>query len=110
MQVKSTELNGEFANKSALEGLTVLDFSHVLSGPYCTLLLSDYGATVDKIEPVDGGEAGRGWGPPFAGGQAFFFLGLNRGKLGVSIGPAATPECIHQRAVPRGQSPPWAGR
>lgn len=70
---------------SALEGVRVLDFSHVLSGAYCTLLLADYGAIVYKLESPQGGDAGRGWGPPFAGDQASFFLGLNRGKFGISI-------------------------
>ncbi len=70
---------------SALAGLQVLDFSHALAGPYCTLLLADFGAKVYKVESADGGDMGRGWGPPFAGGQASFFLGLNRGKHGVSI-------------------------
>lgn len=69
---------------SALEGLTVVDFSHALAGPYCTLLLSDYGARVYKIESA-AGDMGRGWGPPFAGGMASFFLGLNRGKFGVAL-------------------------
>jgi len=70
---------------TALQGIRVLDFSHALAGPYCTLLLSDYGAEVYKLEARNGGDMGRGWGPPFAGGTASFFLGLNRGKLGVSI-------------------------
>jgi crotonobetainyl-CoA:carnitine CoA-transferase CaiB-like acyl-CoA transferase len=74
-----------FLPKSALEGLRVLDFSHALAGPYCTLLLADYGAEVYKLESPQGGELSRGWGPPFAGGQASFFLGLNRGKRGISI-------------------------
>lgn len=69
----------------ALEGLGVLDFSHALAGPYCTLLLADYGAEVYKLESPQGGELGRGWGPPFAGGESSFFLGLNRGKRGISI-------------------------
>lgn len=69
----------------ALEGIKVLDFSHALAGPYCTLLLADYGAEVYKLESPHGGELGRGWGPPFAGGEASFFLGLNRGKRGISI-------------------------
>jgi crotonobetainyl-CoA:carnitine CoA-transferase CaiB-like acyl-CoA transferase len=69
---------------AALGGIRVLDFSHALAGPYCTMLLSDYGAEVYKLE-ARSGDMGRGWGPPFAGGMASFFLGLNRGKLGISI-------------------------
>ena len=68
-----------------LDGIRVLDFSHALAGPYCTLLLADYGADVYKLEAPEGGDMGRGWGPPFVGGEASFFLGLNRGKKGVSI-------------------------
>lgn len=67
-----------------LDGVRVLDFSHALAGPYCTLLLADYGADVYKLE-ARYGDMGRGWGPPFAGGEAHFFLGLNRGKQGISI-------------------------
>jgi crotonobetainyl-CoA:carnitine CoA-transferase CaiB-like acyl-CoA transferase len=70
---------------SALAGIRILDFTHALSGPYCTMLLSDYGATVYKLEHPGGGDMGRGWGPPFAGDQASFFLGLNRGKHGIAI-------------------------
>ena len=70
---------------SALQGIRVLDFSHALAGPYCTLQLADFGATVYKLESPGGGDMGRGWGPPFAGNQASFFLGLNRGKYGISI-------------------------
>ena len=69
---------------SVLEGIRVLDFSHALAGPYCTLLLSDYGARVYKLEGRTG-DMGRGWGPPFAGGISSFFLGLNRGKQGICI-------------------------
>ncbi len=69
---------------AALGGIRVLDFSHALAGPYCTMLLSDYGAEVYKLE-ARSGDMGRGWGPPFVGGMASFFLGLNRGKLGISF-------------------------
>src|SRR5215468_4051485 len=67
-----------------LDGIKVLDFSHALAGPYCTMLLADYGAEVYKLESR-AGDMGRGWGPPFAGGEASFFLGINRGKRGISI-------------------------
>src|SRR5579862_4428350 len=80
----STAIPSAMRSGSVLEGIRVLDFSHALAGPYCTLLLSDYGATVYKLE-ARSGDMGRGWGPPFAGGIASFFLGLNRGKLGISI-------------------------
>ena len=77
--------NEQSKSRGALEGLKVLDFSHALAAPYCTLLMADYGADVFKVESPQGGELSRGWGPPFAGGQASFFLGLNRGKRGLSI-------------------------
>ena len=76
--------SGSNTKPRALDGIRVLDFSHALAGPYCTLLLADYGAEVYKLEPRSG-DMGRGWGPPFAGGEAHFFLGLNRGKRGISI-------------------------
>lgn len=71
--------------RSALGGLRVLDFSHALAGPYCTLLMADYGAEIYKLEASGTGDMGRGWGPPFAGGVASFFLVLNHGKQGISI-------------------------
>jgi crotonobetainyl-CoA:carnitine CoA-transferase CaiB-like acyl-CoA transferase len=70
---------------ASLSGIKVLDFSHALAGPYCTLLLADYGAAVYKIESPDGGDMGREWGPPFVGNQSSYFIGLNRGKRSVSI-------------------------
>lgn len=57
-----------------LHGLRVLDFSHALAGPFCTLVLADYGAEIFKLEARDGGDMGRGWGPPFYGDQSSFFM------------------------------------
>jgi crotonobetainyl-CoA:carnitine CoA-transferase CaiB-like acyl-CoA transferase len=48
-------------------------------------LLAQYGAEVYKIESPEGGDIGRGWGPPYTGGQACFFLGVNAGKQSLSI-------------------------
>jgi formyl-CoA transferase/CoA:oxalate CoA-transferase len=73
------------AHPATLEGVKVLDLSHALAGPYCTLLMSDFGATVYKLESPHCGDMGRGWGPPFAGDDSSFFVGLNRGKYGISI-------------------------
>jgi len=69
----------------ALDGIRVLDFTHALAGPYCTLLLADFGADVFKLEGPASPDMGRGWGPPFMGENSSYFLGLNRGKKGVSI-------------------------
>ena len=80
----SSDTSVQESPRSVLSGIRVLDFSHALAGPYSTLLLSDYGATVYKIEGRTG-DMGRGWGPPFAGGISSFFLGLNRGKHGICI-------------------------
>ena len=68
----------------ALAGLKVIDLSRVLGGPFCTQLLGDHGATVIKIEPPQGDET-RGWGPPFLGDAASYFLGVNRNKQGAVL-------------------------
>src|SRR5207237_50948 len=68
-----------------LAGIRVLDLSRVLAGPYCTMLLSDLGADVVKVERPGDGDETRTWGPPYAGGEAAYFLSVNRGKRSVAI-------------------------
>src|SRR5204863_6481116 len=68
-----------------LEGLRVVDLSRVLAGPYCTMMLADLGADVVKIERPGEGEETRGWGPPYAGGEAAYFLSVNRSKRSVAV-------------------------
>jgi len=68
-----------------LEGVTVLDFSRVLSGPFCTMLLADMGARVIKIEHPERGDDTRHWGPPFVGGESAYFLSVNRNKESVAL-------------------------
>jgi formyl-CoA transferase/CoA:oxalate CoA-transferase len=68
-----------------LEGLTVLDLTRVLSGPYCTMLLGDMGARVIKIEQPGKGDDTRGWGPPFVDGESAYFLSINRNKESVAL-------------------------
>ena len=67
-----------------LDGIRVLDFSHALAGPYCTMLLGDLGADVIKIEPPHGDHA-RHWGPPFIDGESSYFLSINRNKRSVVL-------------------------
>jgi crotonobetainyl-CoA:carnitine CoA-transferase CaiB-like acyl-CoA transferase len=68
-----------------LTGLTVIDFSRVLSGPYCTMLLADMGARVIKIEQPGRGDDTRAWGPPFVSGESAYFLSVNRNKESVTL-------------------------
>jgi crotonobetainyl-CoA:carnitine CoA-transferase CaiB-like acyl-CoA transferase len=68
-----------------LAGLRVLDLSRVLAGPYCTMVLADLGADVVKVERPGTGDETRTWGPPFAGGEAAYFLSVNRGKRSVAL-------------------------
>jgi formyl-CoA transferase/CoA:oxalate CoA-transferase len=74
-----------------LDGIRILDFSHALAGPYCTMILSQYGADVFKIESPDAGDVGRSWAPPYTGHQASYFLGINAGKRSLAI-DLKTPE------------------
>ena len=68
----------------ALAGLRVIDLTRVLGGPYCTMVLSDHGAEVIKLEPPQGDEV-RDWGPPFHEGDASYFIGVNRNKRSVGL-------------------------
>jgi len=68
-----------------LDGTTVLDFTRVLSGPYCTMLLADMGARVIKIEQPGRGDDTRAWGPPFIQGESAYFLSVNRNKESLSL-------------------------
>src|SRR5919204_6994971 len=66
-------------------GLRVLDLSRVLPGPYCTMLLPALGADVSKVERPGAGDETRTWGPPYAGGEAAYFLSVNRGKRSIAV-------------------------
>jgi crotonobetainyl-CoA:carnitine CoA-transferase CaiB-like acyl-CoA transferase len=82
-----------------LDGITVLDLTRVLSGPYCTMLLADMGARVIKIEQPGKGDDTRAWGPPFLlpiaqsprdgdpayPGESAYFLSINRNKESVTL-------------------------
>lgn len=71
--------------EGALAGIVVADFGRVLAAPYLTMLLADLGAEVIKIERPGSGDDTRAWGPPFADGEATYYLGVNRNKRSVTL-------------------------
>jgi succinate---hydroxymethylglutarate CoA-transferase len=75
-------------NSGALAGLRVLDLTRILAGPLCTQILGDMGAEVIKIEPPGTGDDTRTWGPPFAGGESAYFMGVNRNKRSLTLNMA----------------------
>src|SRR5215217_4387693 len=90
-------------DNAPLDGLMVLDFTRVLSGPYCTMLLGDMGARVIKIEHPGCGDDTRAWGPPFVKGESAYFLSVNRNKESFTLdlkhaAAAQVLECLLERA------------
>src|SRR5437868_8772091 len=69
----------------ALAGIRVVDFSHFVAGPFCTMLLGDLGAEVIKIENAARGDDMRRIGPQVAPGQSAPFLWANRNKQGLAL-------------------------
>ncbi len=69
----------------ALERVRVLDLTRALAGPYCTMMLGDYGADVIKIERPGTGDDTRGWAPPHIGDQSSYFLQINRNKRSMTL-------------------------
>jgi formyl-CoA transferase len=82
--VPMSEGKGLARSAGALAGLKVIDLTRVLGGPYCTMILSDHGAEVIKIEPPQGDEV-RDWGPPFHDADASYFIGVNRNKRSLAL-------------------------
>lgn len=68
-----------------LKGITVLDFTQAYNGPYCTMILADYGARVIKVERADGGEQSRYWSPFAENGGSGYFAIYNRNKEDIAI-------------------------
>ncbi|MFC9352592.1 CaiB/BaiF CoA transferase family protein [Arthrobacter sp. NPDC057013] len=87
-----------------LAGVRVLDLTHFVAGPWCTMLLADLGAEVTKLEPP-AGEIGRGMGSVYSSGESAIFLGFNRGKRSISLdlkqpeGLAAALQLVEQSDV-----------
>lgn len=71
-------------NSGPLSGVIVADFSRVLAGPYCTMILGDLGATVIKVESP-GGDDTRAWTPPAYRGGACYYQAVNRNKHSITL-------------------------
>ena len=73
----------------SLAGVCVLDFTRVLAGPFCTMMLADLGADVVKVEDPARGDDTRQWGPPWAGSgpdaPSAYFLSVNRNKRSLTL-------------------------
>ena len=67
-----------------LSGVRVLDLTRVLAGPFCSMILGDMGAEIIKIEEPGKGDDTRSW-PPFVGGEATYFLAVNRNKHSLTL-------------------------
>lgn len=71
--------------KDILDGIRVIELTEALAGPYCAMLLGDFGADVIKVERPGTGDQSRGWGPPFIAGESAYFLAANRNKRSIAL-------------------------
>src|SRR5437868_11825576 len=85
--------------KGPLSGITVVDLSRILAGPYCTLLMAELGARVIKVEAPGTGDDARQYGP-FKGGKSTYFASVNRGKESIVLDlKSATDRDIFERLL-----------
>jgi crotonobetainyl-CoA:carnitine CoA-transferase CaiB-like acyl-CoA transferase len=68
-----------------LDGIHVVEWTEAMAGPYCAMLLGDFGADVIKVERPQVGDQSRGWGPPFIGSESAYFLCANRNKRSLTL-------------------------
>jgi crotonobetainyl-CoA:carnitine CoA-transferase CaiB-like acyl-CoA transferase len=68
-----------------LDSIRVIEVTEALAGPYCAMLLGDFGADVIKVERRQTGDQSRSWGPPFVGSESAYFLAANRNKRSLSL-------------------------
>jgi len=71
--------------KSILDSIRVVELTEALAGPYCAMLLGDFGADVIKVERPGIGDQSRGWGPPFVGSESAYYLAANRNKRSITL-------------------------
>ena len=92
------------AQAGPLSGITIIDLSRILAGPYCTLLLAELGARVIKVEAPRTGDDARQYGP-FKGGKSTYFASVNRGKESIVLDLKAPGDRdIFERLLDRGDA------
>jgi len=69
----------------SLQGITVIDMTEAMAGPYAAMMLGDLGADVIKVERAGAGDSSRGWGPPFVESESAYFLSVNRNKRSLTL-------------------------
>ena len=93
--------NSKMKNNGPLSGLLVLDLTRVLVGPYCTMILSDLGARVIKVEAPEVGDDSRNFGP-FIEDQSAYFMSLNRNKESIALNlKNAKDKKIFEKILPK---------
>ena len=71
--------------ETILDAIRVVEMTEALAGPYCAMLLGDFGADVIKVERPGVGDQSRGWGPPFVGSESAYYLAANRNKRSITL-------------------------
>ena len=73
------------SHRAVLDSIRVVELTEALAGPYCAMMLGDFGADVIKVERRHVGDQSRSWGPPFIGSESAYFLAANRNKRSISL-------------------------
>jgi crotonobetainyl-CoA:carnitine CoA-transferase CaiB-like acyl-CoA transferase len=71
--------------ETILDSTRVVELTEALAGPYCAMLLGDFGADVIKVERPGTGDQSRAWGPPFVGSESAYYLAANRNKRSITL-------------------------
>ncbi len=71
--------------ETVLDSIRIIEMTEALAGPYCAMLLGDFGADVIKVERPGCGDQSRSWGPPFAGSESAYYLAANRNKRSITL-------------------------
>lgn len=71
--------------ETVLDSIRVIEMTEALAGPYCAMLLGDFGADVIKVERPGTGDQSRNWGPPFVGSESAYYLAANRNKRSITL-------------------------